>query len=81
MKRKDCYFTNSKTVPSFKDTETLKQFLTPRGKILTSLVSKLAPKHQRALAREIKRARYMALLPYTSYQTAILKMRLGVKEE
>ena len=50
----------------FKNTSYLKGFLTERGKILPARISGNCCLHQRALSREIKRARIMSLLPYTA---------------
>ena len=49
----------------YKNVEQLKKFLTERGKILPHRVTGNCAKHQRQLARAIKRARFMALLPFT----------------
>jgi small subunit ribosomal protein S18 len=51
---------------SYKDVPTLQRYVTERGKIRPRRQTGNCAKHQRALAREIKRARYMALLPYTA---------------
>ncbi len=67
------YFAKYNTQPDYKDVETLKKFLTPRGKIVGAEKSGLSAKNQRRLTREIKNARYMGLLPYTSYQSEKLK--------
>jgi small subunit ribosomal protein S18 len=67
MSQKD-YFRTYAVAPSYKDTETLKKFLTPRGKILPRDKSGLTAKNQRKVAMHIKYARYLALLPFTSYQ-------------
>lgn len=48
----------------YKDVETLKKFLNPHGKILPRRRSGLSSGNQRALAEAVKRARFMALLPY-----------------
>lgn len=48
----------------YKDTETLRKFLSSHGRILPRHRTKLSLKHQRELARAVKRARQMALLPY-----------------
>jgi small subunit ribosomal protein S18 len=48
----------------YKDTETLKKFLNPHGKIMPRRRTGLSSANQRALAQAIKRARFMALLPY-----------------
>ena len=48
----------------YKDTETLKKFLNPHGKIMPRRRTGLSAANQRALAQAVKRARLMALLPY-----------------
>jgi small subunit ribosomal protein S18 len=48
----------------YKDERTLYRFTTERGKILPSRLSGMCARHQRQLARAIKRARYIALLPF-----------------
>jgi small subunit ribosomal protein S18 len=50
----------------FKNISFLKGFLTERGKILPARISGNCCLHQRALCKEIKRARIMSLLPYTA---------------
>ena len=66
-RRKVCYFTANKiTKIDYKDTELLKKFISERGKILPRRVTGTSAKYQRQLTRAIKRARYMALLPYVS---------------
>lgn len=67
--RKGDHFNMTKTQPSYKDFETLKKFITPRGKILGKDKSFLTAKNQRELTKHIKYARFLALIPYTSYQT------------
>lgn len=47
----------------YRDVELLSQFTTPGGKIVASRVSRLNAKQQRLLARAVKRARQLALLP------------------
>ncbi|MCS6857775.1 MAG: 30S ribosomal protein S18 [Sandaracinaceae bacterium] len=49
----------------YKDPATLKHFLTERGKILPRRISGLSAKQQRQLALAVKRARILALLPFT----------------
>jgi len=49
----------------FKLTQVLRTFTTERGKILSSRITGTCAKHQRQLGRAIKRARYLALLPFT----------------
>jgi len=49
----------------YKDDRFLSRFITENGKILPSRLSGVDARHQRQLAKAIKRARYLALLPYT----------------
>lgn len=66
-KRKSCPFTASGINEiDFKDTHTLLQFVTERGKIIPRRVSGVSFSHQRKLCTAIKRARHMALLPFVS---------------
>lgn len=48
----------------YKDLNTLKQYITETGKIVPSRITGTNARYQRQLARAIKRARYLALLPY-----------------
>ncbi len=48
----------------YKDTETIKKFLNPHGKIMPRRRTNLTAGNQRALAEAVKRARFMALLPF-----------------
>ncbi len=48
----------------YKDTEVLKRFINPHGKIMPRRRTTLSASGQRNLAEAIKRARFMALLPY-----------------
>jgi len=68
-RRKEDFFNVNKTVPNYKDVETLKRFLTERAKIRPRRQTGLTSKNQRKLARQIKRARHLALLPFTDEQT------------
>lgn len=51
---------------TYKRPDDLERYITERGKIRPRRQTGNCAKHQRVLAREIKRARYMALLPYTA---------------
>lgn len=51
-------------VVDYKDDKLLSRFLTERGKILPRRLSGVSARHQRQIAVAIKRARYLALLPY-----------------
>ena len=50
----------------YKDVETLKRFITERGKILPRRITGVSASHQRHLTRAIKRARQMAMLPFVA---------------
>lgn len=62
-----CYFSsNNIKYIDYKDVELLKKFINPHARILTKRRTHVCAKHQRMLAKAIKRARFMALLPYVS---------------
>jgi small subunit ribosomal protein S18 len=61
-----CQFcTDRTTVIDFKQVDLLRRFITEDGKIRPRRQTGTCARHQRALARAIKRARHLALLPYT----------------
>ena len=65
-RRKFCRFTAERVIEiDYKDIVTLKNYVTESGKIVPSRITGTRAKYQRQLARAIKRARYLALLPYT----------------
>ena len=64
-RKKVCYFTaNHIEYIDYKDVDTLRKFVTDRGKILPRRVTGTSAKYQRKLAIAIKRATHMALLPF-----------------
>lgn len=66
-KKKPCPFVAAKMEEiDYKDTETLKQFITERGKILPRRITGVSYYYQKVLKKAIKRARHMALLPFVS---------------
>ena len=66
-RRKVCYFTTNKiTKIDYKDVDLLKRFVSDRGKILPRRVTGTRAKYQRELTVAIKRARHMALLPFSA---------------
>ncbi|HPJ68892.1 MAG TPA: 30S ribosomal protein S18 [Desulfobacteraceae bacterium] len=66
-KRKVCKFCmDSEIVIDYKEPRNLRYFMTERGKIMPSRISGNCAKHQRMLATAIKRARNMAMLPYST---------------
>lgn len=65
-RRKFCRFTaEGVTEIDYKDLDVLKGYVTETGKIVPSRITGTKAKYQRQLATAIKRARYVALLPYT----------------
>jgi small subunit ribosomal protein S18 len=64
-RRKSCPF-SAPNAPKidYKDVKLLQRFLSERGKIVPSRITAVSTKKQRELAQAIKRARYLALLPY-----------------
>jgi len=65
--RRRCYFCVEKMKAiDYKDVSLLRQYLNDRGLIRSSRRTSTCARHQRMLARAIKRARHLALLPYTS---------------
>ncbi len=64
-KRKCMFCANKVTYIDYKDLKVLKKYMSDKGKILPKRVTGTCAKHQRMLSKAIKRARQMALLPYT----------------
>lgn len=65
FKKRGCAFCESKKMPSYLDLVTLKRFVSDRSKILPKTYTHLCAKHQRAVTKNIKYARHLALLPFT----------------
>lgn len=66
-KKKVCAFCVDKvTEIDYKDVAKIRKFISERGKILPRRISGNCAKHQRQLTMAIKRARHVALLPYTA---------------
>lgn len=65
VKPKVCSFCVDKKSIDYKDINQLRRFISERGKIEPRRRSGVCAKHQRPLALAIKRARFLALLPYT----------------
>ena len=59
-----CSVCKKEVVLDYKDAETLKKFISERGRILPRLRTSLCAKHQRKLSGELKRARFLGLLPF-----------------
>ncbi len=64
-RRKSCPFAgpNAPTI-DYKDLKLLGRFISERGKIVPSRITAVSAKKQRELSQAIKRARYLALMPY-----------------
>ena len=64
-RKKVCQFCADKTVTiDYKDVDTLKKYISERGKILPRRITGTCTMHQRAVTTAIKRARTVALLPF-----------------
>jgi small subunit ribosomal protein S18 len=64
-RRKTCPFSGSNAPKiDYKDVRLLQRYVSERGKIVPSRITAVSAKKQRELAKAIKRARFMALLPY-----------------
>ncbi|MBI2612108.1 30S ribosomal protein S18 [Candidatus Gottesmanbacteria bacterium] len=64
IKGRKCYFCENKTFPVYKEVDVLAKFVSERGKIIARLKTGVCNKHQSILTKEVKRARFMAILPY-----------------
>ncbi len=65
--QKQCYFDQHNIeYIDYKDTDILKRFLNPHGRIVSRKRTGISAKYQRQLATAIKRARFMGLLPYVA---------------
>ena len=64
-RRKSCPFSGANSPKiDYKDTKLLQRFVSERGKIVPSRITAVSTKKQRELAKAIKRARHLGLLPY-----------------
>ena len=67
VSRRPCRFCSEKVdYIDYKDLDRLGRYVTDRGKIIPSRLTGTCARHQRVLTRAIKRARFMALLPYVT---------------
>lgn len=64
-RKKVCIFCAEKILPDYKKLDMMRKFVSDRGKILTMRASGCCASHQRAVAREVKKARQIGLLPFT----------------
>ena len=64
-RKKSCPFTGDNAPKiDYKDTRLLQRYISERGKIVPSRITAVSAKKQRELAKAIKRARFLGLLPY-----------------
>jgi small subunit ribosomal protein S18 len=66
IRKKVCRFCADKIVIDYKNVSLLRTFITEKGKILSGRMTGTCAKHQRELDTAIKRARMLALLPFTA---------------
>jgi len=67
VQKKQCYFCTANTkLVDYKDSETLRTFMNPQSKIMSRKRTGLCSLHQRLLARAVKRARIMGIVPFTT---------------
>lgn len=66
FRKKVCRFCANKTKIDYKDTDSLRRYTTERGKILPRRITGTCSKHQREVAKAIKRARAICLLPFVA---------------
>ena len=76
-RRRVCAFTVEKVVPDYKDVDRLRRYISEQGKIEPTRKTGTSAKNQRLLAMAIKRARYLALLPYAPEHSINIGMRSG----
>jgi len=65
-RKKVCFFTQNGIVPDYKEIDIVRRFVNERGKIVPRRLSGVSADNQRMLAQAIKRARFLALLPFVS---------------
>ncbi len=66
-RNRSCPFSGSEAPKiDYKDVRLLSRFITERGKIMPSRITSVSTKKQRVLAQAIKRARFLALMPYVA---------------
>lgn len=63
---KNCPFCKGNQEPDYKEIDILRRYLSERGRILGKDITGVCAKHQRRVAKGIKRARHLALLPFVS---------------
>ena len=76
-RRRVCAFTVEGVTPDYKDVDRLRRYISEQGKIEPTRKTGTSAKNQRLLATAIKRARYLALLPYAPEHSINIGMRSG----
>lgn len=76
-RRRVCAFTVEGVVPNYKDVDRLRRYISEQGKIEPTRKTGTSAKNQRLLSQAIKRARYLALLPYAPEHSINIGMRSG----
>lgn len=66
FRKKVCRFCANKSKIDYKDADVLRRYMTERGKILPRRITGTCAKHQREVAKAIKRARSISLLPFVA---------------
>ena len=61
---KECFYCKQKLEPDYKEVETLRHFISERGKVTPRMHNGICQKHQKILTKSIKRARYLSLIPF-----------------
>lgn len=64
--KKVCWFDLNCLQPDFKDVKLISRFVTERGKIVPRRLSGVTARNQRLLAKAVKRARHLGLIPFVS---------------
>ena len=65
-REKGCSYCKTNTIPGWQDYEKMKEFLSPRSRVVGAQFSGVCAKHQRKLVKAIKQARHLALLPFVT---------------
>lgn len=76
-RRRVCAFTVEGVTPDYKDVDRLRRYISEQGKIEPTRKTGTSAKNQRLLSQAIKRARYLALLPYAPEHSINIGMRSG----
>ncbi|MBD3343837.1 MAG: 30S ribosomal protein S18 [Chitinivibrionales bacterium] len=64
--KRSCWYCANRVEPDYKNSDVLRNGVTDRGKIMPKRTTGTCATHQRRVAREVKRARHLALLPFVA---------------